>query len=308
MKSIPKAILSISIIFFISAQNIQPAQMSTLSSAAKSNITGELLRKGAGNFNYTASHNKQIPVWYYAPVEINLNTPVLFVMHGVERNAQKYRDHWIKNAEKLKLLLLAPEFSQKFFPESNQYNLGNMYSSIKHMNQNHRSEWSFSIIEDIFDYVRAHSVIRTDSYSIYGHSAGAQFVHRMLLFVPEARIKTAIAANAGWYTMPSFDESFPYGLKGTGLTNDQVEKAFKKKLIILLGEKDTDEKSENLRQTPESIAQGRNRFERGKAFFRIAKQSASAFKSQFNWELNIVPGVGHNNSEMAREAVYYLNY
>ena len=56
-------------------------------------------------------------------------------------------------------------------------------------------------------------------YHIYGRSAGGQFVHRLALFVPEARCEAAITANAGWYTVPTFaGDGFPYGLKGSAAT------------------------------------------------------------------------------------------
>ena len=45
-------------------------------------------------------------------------------------------------------------------------------------------------------------------YYLFGHSAGAQFVHRLLLMVPDGRYAALVAANAGWYTVP--DKSIDY--------------------------------------------------------------------------------------------------
>ena len=56
---------------------------------------------------------------------------------------------------------------------------------------------------------------RSASYLLYGHSAGAQFVHRYLYFVPEARVAKVVAANAGWWTLPDLAVGFPYGLRGS---------------------------------------------------------------------------------------------
>ena len=89
------------------------------------------LETGTGNFifiDFQSNQNKPITVWYYKPEQLKSNTRVLFVMHGVKRNAKEYRDAWVEYAEKHKFLLLVPEFSKKHYPTSREYNLGNMFS------------------------------------------------------------------------------------------------------------------------------------------------------------------------------------
>jgi len=199
------------------------------------------LNKGSGSFVFKDSQgnpDKPITVYYYNPEESKANVPVVFVMHGVKRNGQEYRDSWVEHAKQEKFLLLVPEFSEKYYPGSKQYNLGNMFLSAgKPIPE---SKWTFTAIEHIFDHIKSTCNIKTKTYNIYGHSAGAQFVHRLVLFLPDARINTAIAANAGWYTMPSDDFEFPYGLKGSGFSVKTLKKAFSKNSIILLGDQDTD--------------------------------------------------------------------
>lgn len=46
-----------------------------------------------------------------------------------------------------------------------------------------RAQGSFSAIEDVFDAVRKANASAARSYDIYGHSAGAQFVHRLVWFL-----------------------------------------------------------------------------------------------------------------------------
>lgn len=298
MKRISKIVSLLFFLVLIVGCNKQPIQV------VKNESIVSLVKAGAGSFDYKDSKGRLITVWYFTPPEINPNTLVQFVLHGVERNGKDYRDQWISHAETLKCLLLVPEFSKKDYPGDDQYILGNMFSTTGFRNE--RSEWTFTTIENIFDYVKANTVIRSNTYNIYGHSAGAQFVHRMLLFVPDARIKTAVSANSGWYTMPTYGEKFPYGLTGTDITNDEIGKAFSKKLIVLLGEKDTEQDSKNLRNTSEAMAQGKHRFERGQTFYKTAIQSASILNFPLNWELKTVPGVGHSNSGMAKTAVTLL--
>ena len=84
-------------------------------------------------------------------------------------------------------------------------------------NQLERDEWSFSIVERLFDHVKSLTTIQPATYYLYGHSAGGQFMHRFVMFMREARFSKAVAANAGWYTMPDQKIAFPYGLSGSRL-------------------------------------------------------------------------------------------
>jgi poly(3-hydroxybutyrate) depolymerase len=251
------------------------------------------LMEGRGRFTFNPTGGKPISVWYYIPSGLTTSSPILFVMHGVKRDGQKYRDDWIPYAARDKFLVLAPEFSETDYPNAEGYNLGNMVTDSGQANP--KSAWGFTLIEAIFDYVKHLTGSRVETYNIYGHSAGAQFVHRLVIFLPEARINRAIAANAGWYTLPTHTVKFPYGLDQSGITEEQVQSALRQRLIILLGEEDTDGDHEHLRSTPEAAAQGKNRLERGHYFFEVA-QSQKAIP--FNWTLETVPGVGHNSSKI----------
>merc|ERR1712083_910719 len=99
---------------------------------------------------------------------------------------------------------------------------------------------------------------------------GAQFVHRFLYWCPFSPVEAAIAANAGWYTMPNMDEAWPYGLQKTPLADsidmNLLRYSFACPLIILLGSQDTNPESKDLRHTPEAEKQGPHRLARGQAF------------------------------------------
>ncbi len=265
------------------------------------------LNIGTGNFVFKdveGNKDKPITVWYHLPGELKPNIPVVFVMHGVRRNGRKYRDSWIKYAERKKFLLLVPEFSQQYYPKSRAYNCGNVFSADGKPVE--RSKWTFLAIEHLFSYVQQIGRLKTKTYSIYGHSAGAQFVHRLVLFVPDARIKTAICANAGWYTMPTEEYEFPYGIEKTIITRETLKRSFGKKLIVLLGNKDTDENDKYLRKTQEAMVQGRHRFIRGRKFFKTARQKAADIETSMKWRIKTVKGVGHSNSGMSKAAIQFL--
>ena len=66
-------------------------------------------------------------------------------------------------------------------------------------------------VEHLFDYVREKSGATQDTYLLDGHSAGAQFVQRLVTFLPEARYSRAVAANAGVYVMPVIQSPTRWG-------------------------------------------------------------------------------------------------
>lgn len=260
-----------------------------------------LLSDGAGSFVFSNS-GKNIKVWYYNP-GIRPKTRVVFVLHGVKRNGREYRDSWAEYARTGDFLLLVPEFDKISYP-GQQYSQGNILS--KNGQPIHAENWAFAVIESIFDYIKTDTRLVAEKYNLYGHSAGAQFVHRFVLFLPDARLEKAVAANAGWYTMPVFQTAFPYGVLDTNLNSMLLGRAFSKNLIVMLGSADTDSNHKFLNKSPQAILQGRNRLERGQNFFNSARATAVKLGTQFNWKLIIVDGAGHSNSKMSKEAVKLL--
>ncbi|MCP4272719.1 MAG: alpha/beta hydrolase [Gammaproteobacteria bacterium] len=247
---------------------------------------------------------KPLTVYYYLPEKVNAETPLLFVMHGQGRDANRYLRQWIPLAKSLRFILVVPEFSNKKYPKSRSYNLGNMFTQQgKPVN---REQWSFSAIEPLFDDIQARTGNKSSQYNIYGHSAGAQFVHRFLYFEPDARVNKAVSANAGWYTMPSYGQNFPYGIQGADITKEQLKKTLAKSLTVLLGSNDTDSHHSSLRRTPEAMAQGKHRFERGQRFYFTGKNTASVMGVEFGWNIYQVTGVAHDNGLMVSPAAKLL--
>ncbi len=264
-----------------------------------------VLKTGKGSFlfiNTRLNQGRPLTVWTYIPTKLAHASPVLFVLHGNSRNADEYRDQWADIAERNNALLLCPEFSGEDFPLDTQYNMGNMFimsESDSILGPVAESDWTYSLIEPVFDLARKMTNNASAGYFIYGHSAGSQFVHRFLFFKPGARVIRAVCANAGWYTVPDFDTVFPYGLKGTGVTKDDLRTVFGKDVTIFLGDADTDTESPSLRKTPEAMAQGRHRFERGNNFYAKCRDTAGELRTKFNWKLAVAPGVAHSNTDMA---------
>lgn len=255
-------------------------------------------------FKFNAWSGPEIVVHLARPVGLTPDRPVVFVMHGNNRNADEYRDQWQDLAKEHEFLLVVPEFSDVNFPGAEAYNLGNV--TDREGKPVKQSEWSFTAIERIFDEVRRRFSVSTESYSLYGHSAGAQFVHRFIFHTPGARVSRVVAANAGWYTMPDREIAFPYGLQDSAVSEEMLAAAFEVSMTLLLGSKDNDPLHLSLRRSPEAMKQGEHRLARGHSFFEAAQARAKHSGLPFNWQLATVPGADHDNRLMAPAAVPYL--
>lgn len=158
-------------------------------------------------------------------------------------------------------------------------------------------------MENIFDHVNAVNGLSLGGYDIFGHSAGGQFVQRMIALKPASRIRKAIAANAGSYTFLDDTVPYPYGL---GSVNHNLGYSFDRQLVVLLGELDNNAEQGRLDQTERAMKQGAHRLERGTNFFRTSRAAAEKQGGEFNWSLQVVPDVGHNYKGMSEAAAKLL--
>ncbi|HEY7384376.1 MAG TPA: alpha/beta hydrolase [Beijerinckiaceae bacterium] len=246
------------------------------------------------------ANDEPMRVFVYRPAQWTHDDRIVVVMHGVDRDAERYRDEWRPQADAHNLLLVVPEFSQARFPGAGTYNFGNVADRKGKMQP--RRSWTFGVIDRVFAEARARSGARRDRYSFFGHSAGAQFVHRYVIFAGASHADVIIAANAGAYTMPTLDADFPWGLNGAGVARADLAQAFARNVVILLGGRDTNPNHSTLPRNPGAMAQGPHRLARGETFFATARATAEALGVPFRWRLEIVPGVAHSNKGMSARA------
>lgn len=259
------------------------------------------LRAGAHRIVFDGWGGPALPVWTFIPAGIDPKTaPIVIVMHGARRDADRYRDQWVEPARSGGFIVVAPEFSKAAFPKANGYNLGGVFDAASGSLRK-EDVWTFSAIEPVFDHVVARLGGSQQRYTIYGHSAGSQFVHRFLFFKPDARVKRYLAANAGWYTFADSQVEYPFGLGGIGYEAKMLKQALAKNLVIALGERDSDPDGRLLNKGAGAMRQGSHRFARGKAFYAAAKAYAERQGWEFGWSLRVVEGVAHSNGKMAPE-------
>lgn len=223
--------------------------------------------------------------------------PLLIAIHGMGRNARGARDAWKAAADRGGFLVLAPRFDKEQF-SSRRFQQGNARGEPD------KAKWTFGLIERLFDVARASGRVAGGSYTIFGHSAGAQFVHRMVMLMPDARIATAAVANAGYYTLPVLagERAYPYSLKGTPAVDATLAAALSKPMLVMLGDRDTDPDHPQLNKSRGAEEQGPTRFARGEHFMAAARDEARRLGVTLRWREVVVPGVAHQQSGMAEAA------
>ena len=164
-----------------------------------------------------------LPTYVAKPNKINAKTRLVVVMHGRKRNAEEYRDQWVKASQELNLLVIVPEFSEKNFPEVWGFNYGNI--KTKNLEPIQEDLHAFMAIEPLANHALKKFKIKSKNWGIYGHGAGAHFVHRFVLHHPEASYTLAIAANLGWY-LSMTDQEWPFGLTNSNIDNAKLKQGF----------------------------------------------------------------------------------
>ena len=240
--------------------------------------------------------DKPIDVYYHVPEGNAENMPVLFVFHGFGRNAIEYRNAWIDQADERSFILIVPEFSDQYFPGGDAYNLANIFvdgDNPSSSTLNDEEEWTFSVIEPLFDKVQSLTDNNQNGYKVYGHSAGGQFAHRFAIFKPDSRAEHILASAAGWYTVPDDAIDFPYGIAQSPVVNTAPEAYFQKNLSIIIGKEDDDPNAPGLRRNETVDEQGINRLARARHFFNRSNEIAQQNQVDFNWDFTEINNIGH---------------
>ena len=261
-------------------------------------ITTNLYAARLDKFTFTSWNKPDLDVFYHLPNTIDNNTKILFVIHGNSRNADDYLNTWIKLAKGQNIAIFAPHFKRTSFISFNTLQMSTSSGRIR----SDKNLYLNNSIDILFEYIKSRFSLSQDLYNIYGHSAGAQFVHRYLLLSNEPKVNTAVAANAGWYTFLD-GANFPYGLSNPPINfeSSNVRDFLKMDLHVLIGSADT-EITSSVNQSKGANNQGLNRFQRANNFYNYTERIVKQNNLEFNWSFQIVKGVAHSNSRMSKAA------
>ncbi|MEM7515699.1 MAG: alpha/beta hydrolase [Planctomycetota bacterium] len=262
-----------------------------------------------GRYTFERDSLPDLRVFFTVPKGSDSRTPILIVVPGALRNAKSYRDEWRHLSEANRFITLVLEGTREDYPTEYEYNAGGVLTPEGELTD--PKNWLFHAIEPLFDDFKARYGSERKRYSLYGHSAGGGFVHRFMLFVPQARVDSAVAANPAFFTIPSTPKDsqpapYPFGCHGAGLPQGAIALWFNRPLTILLGERDTGPRTKPLSNGPLARAQGPSVYARGLQFYRSALAVAAEQDLALRWQLNVVPFVGHSNVHMASHAVPLL--
>lgn len=226
--------------------------------------------------------------------------PVLFVHHGVARNGRDYRDYWLPHVDTGGFLAIAIEFPQAGFPEYLWYNFGNLHTEAGRPNP--EAEWTFGIDDRLFAALIDQGVTTSSRYGVFGHSAGGQYVHRMLSFGYRDRVAVAVSANAGTYAMPDLSIDWPWGLGATPVRTEDLPAWLAFPLTVMAGTEDTKTTGKFFPKGPKSLRQGPTRYARAHTYLRTGEAAAAALGVPLAWRVIDVPGVGHDGRRMSDAA------
>lgn len=280
------------------------AALGTVPAAARDCAGVVPIAGGSSRIAFDGWAGPDLAVELHRPNDAPAAAPIVFVMHGNGRDGDRYRDEWRALADEHGFVVVAPTFAREYFPGAAGYNLGNLFAEDR--SRNPIGERSFAAIEPLFDRIACGLDGEAAGYAMYGHSAGGQFVHRYVAFAEAPRLTRAVAANAGWYTMPDPAAAFPYGWGGEAHGMVGPRAALARPLTVLLGTEDIERDDANLRRTAQADRQGQTRFARGHGFLDAARALATTLDVPLAWQIAYAPGIGHANGAMAEFAVPHL--
>ena len=230
-----------------------------------------------------------VEIFYITPEEINEDTKVIFVIHGNSRNAEDYLGAWIPHVLNKNVIVAAPQFTKIDF---RYFFLLEMAESSGKININ-KNEYINNSISLFFNYIKSKFSLSTQTYSMFGHSAGAQFTHRYMLLSKDKRISNAVIANAGWYTFISNAE-FPYGIQNspTVISDDDLRWFMSNKVNLLIGSEDIGSKSVN--SSKGAKLQGITRVDRANSYFNSLITSAEDKNYALRWNYRVLDNIDHD--------------
>lgn len=241
----------------------------------------------------------------YRPTHATAHSPIVLVLHGVMRNGDDYRDFWMPAADEHGLVIIAPTFSNEQWPDVVSYNNGNLLATTDREANAHTATanpaeaWSYTVVMQLVEELKASGLLAQQPIYLFGHSAGGQFVHRLMSVLTPGVFTQVAAGNPGWYTLPLLELPFPEGLDGTPANAQSLARLFASPMTILAGDQDTVTNDPHLPSEPAALRQGPHRYARALNYQATAQAEAARRGLPLAWQLHTVAGIGHDGQAMS---------
>lgn len=215
---------------------------------------------------------------------------ILIAVHGIRRDVSTIASELIDIAHKAQTALVIPFFDQDYFPAYQR-----IVDSPERLRPDH-------LLNSFIECWKSAFCKQSLKVHLFGFSGGAQFSHRYAFLNPE-RVSSVILASAGWYTLPTFEIRYPYGIQNfpRSLGRISLRKILSLNIATLVGVDDLD-RDESVRQGGLVDAlQGKNRLERAQKWCELfSAQRGRFFEAYPEMRPIIVPGVSHDVGKMLR--------
>jgi predicted esterase len=219
----------------------------------------------------------------YCPVSAREDAPLLVAVHGYTRNAAEQAERFAPLCEAAGVVLAAPHFDAERYRDYQRLGL--------------RGARADRALEAMLAELRSSLGMLLGRVALFGFSGGGQFVHRAVMAHPK-RFTSAAIASPGWYTFPTREHAYPLGIRGARSklgVRMRPEAFLRTPILVAVGERDDDERADNLRHEPELDAQqGTNRLERATRWVSAMQAAAAAHGCAAQVRLALIPNAAHS--------------
>lgn len=249
------------------------------------NRRGNILR---GKIFSSPPRGDRLGYFGYIPKTVSTELPPLVSIHGISRNACEHIFQFRDAAEDYGTPVIAPLFTR---------NDHRRFQRLAAGAAGVRADAAFDLT---LREVAETCGVSFDKIRIFGHSAGGQFAHRYLMAHPERADRLSIFAP-GWYSLPTTDYNFPYGVGGKRSPIKSLDRFFDISTQVLVGERDRFRDSSLRKSKKLDLMQGVDRVERANTWVSAMQARAREMTKPNRVELIVIPDAGHSFGENCRK-------
>lgn len=249
--------------------------------------TSPLSNKSLGNEESISliSNSPSLQYYLFLPKSLSPSSKILICVHGISRNAKQQITAFRQKALKSDYIIIAPYFSKE------------SHKGYQRLKTNSAGETSADALNRALSEIRQKHSITTNKFTLFGYSGGGQFAHRYAMAYPK-NINKLVVCSAGWFTFPTPNKHFPYGVKAHKNSPPKIKENLhlflQLKILVIIGELDNiydlglNQKERINRQ------QGYHRFERATRWVRSLQEKCNSMHIPSDLRFITLKGCGHS--------------